>query len=191
MQLYERWLREDAWRLRAEAVPLLVGANPADWGALMPQPTLAAAEQHVWDALVESIKSTQSPRVLNADADPAAWRISPAALFQWASATGIVVPEAFDNLIRFIMQVVRQPVAEAMAPPPGIGLVHAGAREKVLGAALNLLAKCPERCLDEHGFVSGAIVVKLITAQSVRWFDTRTPPLSESEMADLIDKWLE
>ncbi|MGH8472551.1 MAG: hypothetical protein ACREVJ_08900 [Gammaproteobacteria bacterium] len=65
---------------------------------------------------------------------------------------------------------------------------HAG---KVLGAALNVLAKCPDRCYDQHGLVSGEKVTQLIAAQSIRWFDAEEPPMRTGEMAELIDKWLE
>ncbi|MFH0352443.1 MAG: hypothetical protein ACHBMF_11040, partial [Chromatiales bacterium] len=64
-------------------------------------------------------------------------------------------------------------------------------REKVLGAALNVLAKCPDRCYDQHGLVSGEKITQLIAVQSMRWFDTAEPPMRSGEMAELIDKWLE
>jgi hypothetical protein len=80
------------------------------------------------------------------------------------------------------------PTAEAVA---GLSPAAASAREQVLGAALNLVAKCPEKCTDAHGFVNGEAVAALIAAQSARWFDAPTPPLSNTEMAQLIDRWLE
>jgi len=56
---------------------------------------------------------------------------------------------------------------------------------------LNVLAKCPGQCYDEHGLVSGKAIVQIIVQQSIRWFNAPKPPLNPGEMAALIDKWLE
>ncbi|MGH8590413.1 MAG: hypothetical protein ACREXX_14105, partial [Gammaproteobacteria bacterium] len=68
---------------------------------------------------------------------------------------------------------------------------QASVREQVLGAALNVLAKCPDQCYDALGLCSGARIAERIAAQSMRWFDAPEPPLAGPEMTALIDRWLE
>ena len=64
-------------------------------------------------------------------------------------------------------------------------------REVVLGAALNLVAKMPDKCRDTHGFVDGRAIVSLIQQTAARWFADDAPGMSSEEMAELIDKYLE
>ncbi|MEM7465317.1 MAG: hypothetical protein AAF387_00360 [Pseudomonadota bacterium] len=69
--------------------------------------------------------------------------------------------------------------------------IAAGEREIVLGAALSLLAKMPEKCRDVNGFVDGQAIVALIEQTAARWFADRQPAMTNKEMAEFIDKWLE
>ena len=98
--------------------------------------------------------------------------------------------------MQFIQRVVQRPAASSLdalcrEPNPSVDKRCSQHREKVLGAALNVLAKCPDQCYDQHGLVSGEKITRLIAAQSMRWFDTAEPPMRTGEMAELIDKWLE
>ncbi|MGH8534282.1 MAG: hypothetical protein ACREV1_16600, partial [Gammaproteobacteria bacterium] len=117
-------------------------------------------------------------------------------LYQWARASEIPIPEPFEALMQFIQRVVPGSSASSSdavhREPNSSARNHApSTREKVLGAALNVLAKCPDQCYDQHGLVSGEKITQLIAAQSMRWFDTAEPPMRTGEMAELIDKWLE
>ncbi|MGH8578497.1 MAG: hypothetical protein ACREXJ_16650, partial [Gammaproteobacteria bacterium] len=114
--------------------------------------------------------------------------------YRWARASGVPIPEPFEALLQFIQRVVPGSSAsspDALREPSSARSDAPSTREKVLGAALNVLAKCPDRCYDQHGLVSGEKVTQLIAAQSTRWFDTAEPPMRTGEMAELIDKWLE
>ena len=76
---------------------------------------------------------------------------------------------------------------ETMARAQEVDAVLLGA----VGAALSLLSKMPAECRDENGFADGAAIVALINKTAARWFPTSAPAMSEQEMIDLIDKWLE
>ncbi|MGH8507710.1 MAG: hypothetical protein ACREVH_03200 [Gammaproteobacteria bacterium] len=192
--LYERWIRQPDWALRAEAIPLLIGIAPETWETSRNSSACETLENEMWACLKRAVTEQKRPRVRNPECLEEEWRIAPIDLYQWARALGIPVPEAFEALMQYIQRVVpgsSSPSAICEASHPASGHETASTREKVLGAALNILAKCPDRCYDEHGLVSGEKITQLIAAQSTRWFDAEKPPMRAGEMADLIDKWLE
>jgi hypothetical protein len=189
--LYERWLKRPVWRLRQEAVPLLLGIDPEAWarGGVVPGST--EVQDRVWAAVHAAVMDRRGPRVIDGGADPDDWCVEPADLYRWASGRGLVLPQSFVALMDFILRTVKTP-ADAVAVAGTPSEAHlASVREQVLGAALNVLAKCPDQCYDAHGLCSGARIAERIAAQSMRWFDTPEPPLAGPEMTALIDRWLE
>ncbi|MGH8525763.1 MAG: hypothetical protein ACREXY_16635 [Gammaproteobacteria bacterium] len=194
--LYEHWIRKPEWSLRAEAIPLLIGIAPEAWEALRVSGACGTQEDTLWASVREAVVTEGKPRVINPESPEEDWRCVPIDFYQWARASGVPIPEPFEALMQFIQRVVQRPAASSAdalcreAIPPAKNDAPS-IREKVLGAALNVLAKCPDRCYDQHGLVSGEKITRLIAAQSIRWFDTAEPPMGTGEMADLIDKWLE
>jgi hypothetical protein len=180
--LYERWLKRPAWRLRHEAIPLLVGIDPESWAAAGP------AEARLWAAVRAAVAEPGGLRVTEARALPEDWCVEPGELCRWATGQGITLPGPFVTLMDFIRRAIKSPLME-MAEPADAH--RASVREQVLGAALNVLAKCPEQCYDAHGLANGALIAERIAAQSMRWFDAPGAPMTAAEMATLIDRWLE
>jgi hypothetical protein len=181
--LYERWLRRPEWRLRDEAVPLLLGMAPEEWPAARSGPD----EARVW-AAIQAAVTAGGLRIASPGALPEDWGVEPGELCRWATGQRIVLPAPFVTLIDFIRRAVKSPLVE-MAEPAETH--RASVREQVLGAALNVLVKCPDECYDAHGLASGALIAERIAAQSMRWFDAAHPPMTGTEMAALIDRWLE
>lgn len=192
-RLYERWVREPEWALRAEGVPLLIGIAPEAWEAARKSDPCRTAEYEVWSGMARAVRGAKTPPVRNPEASEDEWRIAPLDLYRWASASGIPIPEPFEALMQFIQRVLPgySPEASSPAVPPTSGSAASSIKEKVLGAALNVLAKCPEQCYDQYGMVSGEEIARVIAAQSLRWFDTGEPPMPGRDMAALIDKCLE
>ncbi len=194
--LYERWMCKPEWSLRAEGIPLLIGIAPDAWETLHASGACKTPENELWASVRGSVVTEGKPRVTNPDHPEEDWRCAPIDLYQWAHASGVPIPEPFEALMQFIQRVVpgssaSSPDALRREPNPSSRKDAPSTREKVLGAALNVLAKCPDQCYDEHGLVSGEIITRLIAAQSMRWFDAKEPPMRNGEMAELIDKWLE
>ena len=194
--LYERWIRKPDWALRAEGIPLLIGIAPETWETLRVSGACGTQEDTLWASVREAVVTAGKPRVINPESPEEDWRCAPIDLYQWACASGVPIPEPFEALMQFIQRVVpgsaaSSPDALCRAPNPSARNDAPSTREKVLGAALNVLAKCPDQCYDQHGLVSGEKITRLIAAQSMRWFDTAEPPMRTGEMAELIDKWLE
>jgi len=194
--LYERWMSKPEWSLRAEGIPLLIGIPPDAWETLRASGACGALEHNLWASVRGSVVTAGKPRVINPESPEQDWRCAPSDLYQWARASGVPIPEPFEALMQFIQRVVpgssaSSPDALCREPNPSTGKDAPSTREKVLGAALNVLAKCPDQCYDEHGMVSGEKIVQLIAVQSMRWFDTPEPPMRDRDMAALIDKCLE
>jgi hypothetical protein len=131
------------------------------------------------------------PRIVDSGAGPEHWCVEPADLYRWASGRGLVLPESFVTLMDFILRAVKAPADEVAVGGTPSAPHLASVREQVLGAALNVLAKCPDQCYDAHGLCSAARIAERIAAQSMRWFNAPEPPLAGPEMTALIDRWLE
>ena len=195
-RLYEKWSQREEWSVRKEAIPLLLGRDPETWERLIDASGPREAEVAAWEDLKANVIRQGRPRISNPTDLEEEWRIQPAALVPWARSAGVEVPEYLETLLQFILNVVKKPAGaqDASALPRGITATPQNQtqdRERVLGAALNILAKCSEQCYDSHGFVSGKAIVKLIQQQSMRWFDSPQPPMNPADMAAFIDKWLE
>ncbi|MGH8658256.1 MAG: hypothetical protein ACREV4_07215 [Gammaproteobacteria bacterium] len=195
-RLYERWLRQDEWRVRSEALPLLFGVEPSQWPELITGLGLRAQIEGAWDELKACIARAQFPPLIGTQREEEEWRVNPLDFYQWARGQGLDIPPAFERLAQFVATVIKRPHSPSPAPRALFGAgplpqTQTSEREKILGAALNVLAKCPDDCRDEYGLVSGEAIVKLIAEQCIRWFDTPQLPADATEVAALIDRWLE
>ncbi|MGR9092190.1 MAG: hypothetical protein ACU85U_16595 [Gammaproteobacteria bacterium] len=176
--LYEQWLKQDSWAARNEALPLVVGVDPVLWQAYIEAGDLAAAEQALWAAY-------QREAGVAGESD----RVAVDSVVSFFRKQNVKMPTSFSRLYDFIRQTTLS------AEPAAADVTETGNRgeetEAVLGAALALVASMPDRCRDEHGFVAGERVAKLILQSAVRWFPMQPPAMTEGEMAALIDKWLD
>ena len=180
--LYERWLKHPAWKARSEALPLLVGVDPAEWHAYLDAGDLAAQERDVW-ASFRTMNRIRSDDEL----------ISVSSVHAWSVANNVGLSVSFTRLYDFIRQATFQSEASAFVLEGGAARSFETAEEVeiVLGAALSLVSKMPERCRDENGFIDGTIVADLILGTAARWFPLSPPSMSPEQMARLIDRWLE
>ncbi|MGH8583248.1 MAG: hypothetical protein ACREWG_10785 [Gammaproteobacteria bacterium] len=182
-RLYEKWLRMPQWQARDEALPLLLGVDPGRWLELREDAGMQALAAQVWEGMEARLGAAG---LIAAGAG----YLAPEAWYRWAGEQGIAVPEACSGLMDFILRTVKRSLPEPETPAiPGDSA--SALREQVLGAALNILAKCPDQCYDEHGLASGTRIAELIAAQSVRWFGSPRPAMSPAEMAAFLDRCLE
>lgn len=177
--LYEKWLKQDAWPARLVALPLVVGCDPDNWHHYLETNTLGAQEEILWHICANDLTILENDKIV----------ISRVA--EWARAQSIDLHPSFLRIFEFLRKVLVAVPASDDSESPEVQAMVAGERETVLGAALSLLAKMPNKCRDDHGFVDGAAIVKLIEQTAARWFPHGEPNMSASEMARLIDKWLE
>ncbi|MGH8644400.1 MAG: hypothetical protein ACREX4_08075 [Gammaproteobacteria bacterium] len=195
-RLYERWLRQDAWRVRSDALPLLFGVEPSQWPELIADLELGLQAQGTWDALKACIAQAQFPPLIGTQREEEEWAVHPLDFYHWARGQSLDISPAFEQLAQFVATVIKHPHSPSPASQVLFGAgrppqTQTSEREKILGAALNVLAKCPDACRDEYGLVSGEAIAKLIGEQCMRWFDTPQLPADSADVAALIDRWLE
>lgn len=177
-KLYETWLKKDHWRLRDEAVPLLAGVDPGAGGEGGP-------EEALWRDLATAVADGVL-RVDNPGADPAHWTASPRAVYRWAGDAGHPVPEAFRNLMEFILQTVKQD--SASAPGGGAETDFHAVNEAVLGAALSVLAAWPDRCRDRNGGIDIRKVILLMHEHAGVLFGSDGLEYSYERVYDLLQE---
>ncbi len=190
--LYEKWIKQDQWGLRLEALPLLAGAEPEDWSSLLGQQDNAELEQALWTTVVDAVEQQGSPLVQNRDADPEQWQVKPQDIHYWCRTQAIAVPSAFDMLISFVASTVKKaPEQETvMGAKQFMAANTSSDREKVLGAGLAMVCTFPEQCRDQHGWVDGYTLASLIKEKGALVFDDQPPVLDVAEMAELLDGWI-
>ncbi len=189
--LYEKWLKQDSWLLRSQAVPLLIGCEPEQWSGFCEIDNNSSLEQNLWRLIKDSISSTGSPVVDDFSIEESDWQVSVRNIYGWARTQQIAVPSAFDNLMSFMMSAVKIEVPEVSAVNLG-SIPSAGDaddREKVLGAALAMLTAVPEQCREDDGWISGERMAKQISSKALILFPDAPPKMSVKDMAILIDKW--
>lgn len=187
--LYERWVVKDRWNLAREALPLLLGSDPDLWLIRCADLEILAEAEQSAQALAEVASTGTGLPVLNPEAPEHEWCVRPADLYLWTVGVGYQVPEPFATLAQYVLQVVKGPDP---APSSAAGGVTASeGRERVLGAALALLARTPQACRDDNGLIDPGLMARCIVEQSVRWFESARPPMPEADMATLIARWVD
>ena len=191
--IYEKWLKSDLWEARAIALPLIVGCDPEQWQAYLATHKLAATEELLWHILANDLSVEQVEGV------------SVSQVTEWSRVQTVNMHPSFLRIYEFLRKVLIASAAQDNSSSQratnkigadgengnGAGKARAEEREIILGAALSLLAKMPEKCRDANGFVDGDAIVGLIEQTAARWFPQSAPTLTRADMVTLIDKWLE
>lgn len=175
---YERWAKLDTWRARAEALPLLVGEDPAGYAPPAPGTPRGEAEARLWAAFATALG--------NADPDAP---VTPFALRRFAQEQGLALPLGLSRLLDFIALVLPARSGEGEAAAER-AVALAEDRETTLGAALYLVTRQPGDCLDAEGYYDAARIVDLIRTRAVFWWPLSPPALSREQMIELLGKWL-
>jgi len=179
---YEQWLKHDEWSARSQALPLIVGVAPPDWSRYLDDHGLQATEAAAWPQFQHDVAIAHDSSSVSVEH-----------LVACVRRGGVELPASFSRLYDFVRQTTLYATPANVAPLPDAaepgGLPDE--TEIVLGAALSLVATMPDRCRDDHGFVEGEIVAKLILKAAARWFPLQPATMSEAAMAALINKWLE
>ena len=185
-RLYEHWLKQDAWYLRDDALPLLLGVDPEEWPELRDREPIRSSEALAWEVVQASVRDTDQPMVTNRNAPEDLWKVRTSDFYRWAKQADIAVPNPLEQLIQFIATVVQQEDPDAI----GAADVAATAQQTVLGAALSVLAAWPADCSDRQGRIDAARIAALVERKAPLWFTNARAPMSAQAMTQLIDEWL-
>ena len=195
-KIYEKWIKQEEWKLRDQGLPLAIGLDPEKWSELFELSGFKDLEQTAWDALEKLSPTDEGPNVLNLDDETGEWKVNSAEFYRWLNSKGITVPDSLDSLMQFVMTVMLKPKEQSSAamssdPASGVSGSLSTDREMVLGAAFNIVSKEPNSCRDDSGLTNGKALAEMIAAQSVLWFEKSKPPMSVEKMGDFLEKWLE
>jgi hypothetical protein len=188
-KLYEKWLCKDKWLLYKEGIPLLLGVNPDNNGAIDNDSVNKIEELwvHAQDCVQKKMLS-----VINIEQPATEWEVMPVDLYRWATVSRIAVPAEFSTLMGFVMQTVKfEQNNQANNQADGIqDTVYQTHREIVLGAATSLLVNATKQCKNDGGEIVVKQIVRLIADNKAEWFGEDKPLLEETAMTDLINQYV-
>ena len=197
-RLYERWVCREIWLLQSEGIPLLLGKDPQCNTDRVDFDQYKRDYNDLWGHAKRCVEQNLLP-VLNRQNIPEAWEIRPADLYRWATISRISVLEPLSRLMDFVIRTVKhQPgtsseegenTAETGSSHTYTETLH-NHRECVLGAAMAMLARYPERCRDSKSNIKSELIVSLINKKRGIWFGDDKLLLSPSAMQNLLDKYL-
>ncbi|MCC6710417.1 MAG: hypothetical protein IT492_22895 [Gammaproteobacteria bacterium] len=174
--LYERWVGAEQWPLAPVAVALLVGVAPERWQEHVESLGMASEARQLHDCLVSDL-ATDGAHVT-----------SGLRLRAWAQGQGVAMPAAAETLLDFVARTLPRLAIET--PLAAAAATRATDKEAVLGAALALVTRFTEDCLDEERMFDGARIARLMLAQSALWFADGPPRMSEQAIAELVEHYI-
>lgn len=174
----------DTWLLNSEAIPFLLGVEPSQWINIKGMHLKFIRE------LAPLIKASagMTLKVINPDAKEKDWRVKPKEFVKWLHSKGIRPRQELEEVLKlkFTKNVVKEESSYSDHPNAEH---HAQKRQKVLEAALAILANYPEQCMDK-GKVSGTVIARIMEEKSPLWFKNDDIPLSARKVRDLINQAL-
>ena len=190
-KLYEKWTVRDAWLIRYEGIPLILGYDPESRDADLP----VQAADELWIHAQKCVEKGLL-HVNNIEQTPDLWTSSPVEIYKWATVSRIELPELFNNLMSFIVNTLQsnrggsditRDETGRVNSQPGNSRNHG---ETVLGIAFALLAANPEKFRDENGNLQPEQIVALIKKKHEFWTGEEKLDLSTDEIADILTRWL-
>ena len=174
----EAWAKLERWRAASEGLPLMLGVSPTAWPGIWTRPGCAPLVDAVWAAFAAALG-------VACDTDP---ERSPLALRSAALGLGLSPPPAIDRLLDFIQRLL--PAAAPTEAAAEAEVLAAQERETLLGAALMLVTRMPQDCVDELGYYDSARIAQLILQKALLWFPLGPPRLDRAGIETLLARWL-
>lgn len=174
--MYEHWVDQERWPLDPVALALLVGVAPAQWSAHVDTLGLAAEAEQLRAHMVTT---------LALDAEQVT---TPSDLRAWAHSQGATLPAAAEALLDFVARTL--PDLAAQLPQMNAPAARSTDKEVVLGAALALVTRFTEDCLDDERMFDGARIARLMLSQAALWFPDGPPPMDEQAIAQLLEHYV-
>lgn len=177
-------------------------ADPSDAAAAASEmllfTTTANSVLTVYDSALKAVsKGTlrpDAPPIGPHAADPGLWLFKPRTFLVWAVTRGGMAFDLPAELAAFVRPGAPAPGLPAgQVPPkrrnPGRAEAWASKREKVLGAAVAVMATQP-RCRKGGEWIAEQIVLAIEDKSPWLWPEDEEPPLSHEECRRLISDWL-
>lgn len=177
--LYEKWIIKNDWRLKDEALPLLLAIDPDFKSYAIDDEQIKLCDElwpHARDCVEQGLL-----KVINREQPQEEWRVRPIDVYRWSKISRIDIPETLGRLMEFVVNTVKidtNPVKDDKN------------RENILGMALAILATFPEQCKNDKGQVTGEKILKTIDEKRHLWTGNDKPDVPLAGYTELVNKWL-
>jgi|GEM_PF-4017185 hypothetical protein len=176
--LYKRYVNLDTWLLFSEAIGMVFIFDPNYLDSL--------ASLHIENYGSEILPQVRAAanasfKVLNPDAPEDEWRVKPKEFLLWAEKKGWDIPEELHPILqpkKGNSSYSSHPNAEH----------HAQRRERVLAAAVAVMASAPEKCKRNGKYSPSAIAAQIELSAEYVYGKYEDSPLSDRQTKDLIAK---
>lgn len=177
--LYEKWIVKDDWRLKDEALPLILAIDPACNSYSTDNDQINIQDElwsHARDCVEQGLLN-----VMNREQPPGEWRVKPVDVYHWSKISRIEIPEALDRIMDFVVNTVKMDTTS---------VEYDKNRENILGMALAIVAACPEQCKNNKGQITVEKILEIIEEKHHFCPDNLRPDGPLSGYTDLINRWL-
>jgi len=192
-KLYEKWTVKTSWHLKNQAIPLLLSMDPEKYLDVDFDEVTEKKYQDLW-AHAQHCVDQGLLFVLNKENPADEWEAKPIDVYKWAAISRVELPEQLTALMEFVMTTLLSTV-DISTGSPGENIQSEASynsdKERILGAALAMLAAYPEQCMNKKGRVRAENIISLINKNGAELFAEETPDLSSIAAIDLINKWIE
>ncbi len=192
-KLYEKWTVKTSWHLKNQAIPLLLSMDPEKYLDVGFDEVTEKKYQDLW-AHAQHCVDQGLLFVINKENPADEWEAKPIDVYKWAAISRVELPEQLTALMEFVMMTLLSTV-NISTGSPGENIQSEASynsdKERILGAALAMLAAYPEQCMNKKGRVRAENIISLINKNGAELFAEETPDLSSIAAIDLINKWIE
>ena len=191
-KLYEKWAVRKSWHLKDQAIPLLLSMDPDNISISLFDEVAVQKYQDLWEHAQHCVEQELLP-VMNRECPVDEWEANPIDVYKWAAISRVELPKELSSLMEFVMTTM---VSTADLDDGSLGnkkqngISYDGDKDRILGAALAMLATYPEKCRNKKGRVRAENILLLINENEGVLFGEKTPDLSPTAALDLINKWL-
>lgn len=191
-KIYEKWVVKESWHLKNQAIPLLLSMDPENVSTSLCDEETKQKYQNLWEHAQHCVEQ-ELLFVLNRECPVDEWEASPIDVYKWAAISRVELPKELSLLMEFVMK--------SLVPTTNFNnnsrsskkqneVLYDKSKERILGAALAVLAAYPERCRNKKGRVRAENILSLINKNKNDLFGEEIPELSVTASSDLINQWL-
>lgn len=191
-KLYEKWVVKESWHLKNQAIPLLLSMDPENVSISLCDEEIKQKYQDLWEHAQHCV-GQELLFVLNRECPVDEWEASPIDVYKWAAISRVELPKELSPLMEFVMKSLVSSTNfsnNSRSSKKHDEVSSDRGKERILGAALSMLAAYPERCRNKKGRVRAENILNLINENENALFGEKIPELSFTVGLDIINQWL-
>jgi hypothetical protein len=174
----QRFVKMESWLLLSEAIPICLGYGPEYEAYAKGDKDYSKIEN-----LAKGLEASNLD-IIDHHKPIKEWKVKPKDFVKWLSDYDQYV---IDELCVYFLSDINSEVNEKyLAVSEAQSERHAVNREKVLIAAVSILANFPDQCIGRGNKVSATEVARVMEEKSPIWFGEKEIPLKPTPLKKLI-----